>query len=151
MSGLAQKLLDRIQSGFPLTPTPYADLATEFHTTETEIIATIKALKESGVIRRIGASIDARRAGYVSTLVACKADPKHLEEVANVIGKNPGVTHSYERASEYNLWFTIIAESDAVIVDAIENYRRLPGVVDIRSLPALKVYKIKVQLGSSDD
>jgi siroheme decarboxylase len=151
MSELSVTLLDRIQSGFPLTPTPYADLAAEFHTTETEIISSIQALKESGVIRRIGASIDARKAGYISTLVACKVDPKQIEDVAKVINNNPGVTHSYERSSEYNLWFTIIARNDALIAEFIERYRNLPGVSDIHSLPASKVYKIKMQLGSADD
>jgi DNA-binding Lrp family transcriptional regulator len=134
-----------------MSPTPFADLADELHITEAEILSQLRALKDSGVIRRIGASIDSGKAGYVSTLVACKVDPTRIEDGAREIGRNPGVTHSYERDAAHNLWFTLIAETDEQIANVLERYRLFPGVLDLKSLPATRVYKLKVRFVSSDD
>ncbi len=150
MTDWRDKLLERIQADFPLTPEPYASLADEYSVTEGEVIDAIRAFKERGIIRRIGATLDSRKTGYSSTLVACKVEPVALDDVAAEVGKHPGVTHSYERESEFNLWFTLIAENEDALNAALDRYSRLPGVIELYSLPAEKVYKIKVRFASGD-
>jgi DNA-binding Lrp family transcriptional regulator len=151
MADWKHNLLGRIQDDLPITPTPYADLAGELGVSEGEIIAAISDLKNQGVIRRIGATIDSRRAGYVSTLVGCKVEGDKLEEVAAEIGKNPGVTHSYERDDELNLWFTLIAKDWHAIRAALERYFQLPGVIELHSMPADKVYKLRTHFHLNDE
>jgi len=143
-----QELLERIQSDFPTIPTPYARLAEEFGVKEEKIIKAIKEMRDSGVIRRIGASIDSRKAGYVSTLVGCKVEEDALEAVAEGIGYNHGVTHSYQRDDEFNLWFTLIMKDEDELKQTLGDYSDLPGVVELHSMPADKVYKIKVQFAT---
>ena len=147
MSDWKKKLQERIQADFPLTPNPYAELAGEYSVTEEEILLAISELKNSGIIRRIGASINSRKAGYVSTLVACKVSAVKLESVAAEIGRNPGVTHSYERENDYNLWFTLISRNSEILQKTLDEYSNLDGIVDLNSLPASKVYKLKVRFG----
>ena len=151
MVNLKDKLLSRIQANFPLSPAPYKDLAEEFDVTEDDIINAISELKMQGLIRRIGASIDSRKAGYVSTLVGCKVQPDKLAEVAKEVGKNPGVTHAYERADAINFWFTLIEKDKAKLEEAIDEYSRLPGIEELYSLPAEKVYKIDVRFNVSNE
>lgn len=151
MSDWREKLLERIQADFPLTPAPYAALADEYGVTEGEIIEAIGEYKGKGIIRRIGATLDSRKIGYASTLVACRIEPRALEEVAAEVGKHPGVTHSYEREGEYNFWFTLIAKDEDRLNAALDKYAGLPGVIELHSLPAEKVYKIRVRFPSADE
>ncbi len=145
------KLLERIQSDFPVSPAPYAELAREFDTSEKKVIQAIEEFKKSGVVRRIGASVDSRNAGYVSTLVGCRVRPDMLEQVAKGIGYNPGVTHAYQRDGELNFWFTLIVKDESKLREAIDDYSQWDGIEELHSMPADKVYKIKVHFGTSDE
>ncbi|HDS31174.1 MAG TPA: Lrp/AsnC family transcriptional regulator [Firmicutes bacterium] len=151
MTDISKALLDRIQSDFPLTPVPYAELASEFNVSEIEIINELKKLKETGIIRRIGASLDSRKANYVATLVGCRVEPTRIEFVADEIGKNPRVTHCYERDSEINLWFTLIARNENILSETLDSYSGIDGVLGLDSFMATKIYKIRVHFRQSDD
>lgn len=140
-----QKLFEKIQSEFPISSTPYLDLANEYGVSEDEIINAIREMKEQGIIRRLGATIDSRKAGYVSTLVACMVKPDKIDDVATDVGEYPQVTHSYERDNEFNLWFTFIADSESTLNRELDKISQLPGVEKLYSLSAKKMYKIKVQ------
>ena len=54
------------------------------------------------------------------------------------------VTHNYERENRFNLWFTLIAQSRERIGEIISRVKSLPGVEEVRDLPADEMYKIKV-------
>lgn len=151
LTNLAKILLNRIQADFPLSPEPYAELAKELNVREEDVIDALRELKVSGVIRRIGVTLDSKKAGYVSILVGCRIRPEFLEHVASEINKHPGVTHSYERDSEFNLWFTLISPNNDLMNLALKQYETLDGVLELVSLPATKTYKIKVSLNVSDD
>jgi DNA-binding Lrp family transcriptional regulator len=145
-----KKLFERIQSGFPLSPAPYAELADEYGVTEGAIIDAIDEFKREGVVRRIGATLDSRKVGYVSTLVACKVEPEMLEDVTAEVGRHPGVTHAYERDGEYNFWFTLITRDEGSLNEVLDRYSNLPGVEELHPLPADKVYKLKVHFSNYD-
>jgi siroheme decarboxylase len=147
---LREQILNRIQTGFPVTLTPFNDLAVEFGVTPDEVISEISTLKSEGIIRRIGATIDSRKVGFKSTLVACMTDPGKITKVAAEIGKHPGVTHSYQRGDKYNLWFTLIAPDIDSLNAALECFSKLPGIIEIHSLPAVKIYKIKVEFRGAE-
>jgi len=150
MNELQEKLVDRIQTDFPISPAPFDDLAREFDVSESDVIDALKDLKESGVVRRIGASVDSRTAGYVSTLVGCRVAEDRLEDVAAEVGSNPGVTHAYERENELNFWFTLISPGQAELDRQLKIYEDLPGMIELYSMPADKVYKINVKFRMGD-
>ena len=52
-----QAILRIAQKSIPDSLTPYADMAAAVGATEEEVIALLSRLKESGAIRRFGASI----------------------------------------------------------------------------------------------
>ncbi len=60
------------------------------------------------------------------------------------VNQYPGVTHNYLRDHEYNVWFTFIAPSMGYIRNALEEISRATGVTEIRNLPAVKMFKIRV-------
>lgn len=136
-------LLNEIQAEFPVEPRPYRVIGDRIGMDENEVLARIRALKEEGIIRRLGASLDSRRLGYVSTLMAAKVPPDKFDSFVNIVGACTGVTHNYERRHEYNVWFTLIAPSLAEKKRIVEDLVRQTGV-DILELPAKRIFKIRV-------
>lgn len=144
MDSINTQLLDRIQRNFPISSTPYYDIAQELGLTEAEVISRIKQLKEAGYIRRIGGIFDSRRLGYKSTLCAMKVPPERVEEVAEAINQCSGVTHNYLRNHEYNLWFTLIAPSVEEIENTLESLMKECRINDLLNLPSVNMFKINV-------
>lgn len=139
---LRQRVLDVIQSGFPISNDPYGELAATLGVGADEVRAVVALLREDGTVRRIGASFDSRKLGYASTLCALAAPEGKLEEMAAQVGAFPQVTHNYERAGRYNLWFTLITrtpEEKQAVLGSLEG-----AVLD---LPATHLFKIRVDFG----
>ncbi len=143
---LAYRLLDRLQSGFPLVARPYQALAEEMGVTQGCILKAIRWLSAQGTIRRLGASFDSPSLGYASTLCALRVPEERLEEVAALINTYPGVTHNYLREHDYNLWFTLTAASAEKLEELMREIRARSGVEEMLDLPALKTFKIDVDL-----
>lgn len=141
---LAERLLDRLQSGFPLVPRPYQALAEELGATPGDVFRAIRWLNARGTIRRLGASFDSRSLGYASTLCAVRVPEDRVDEAAAIINSYPGVTHNYLREDDYNLWFTLAAGSQEQLASLIREIRERTGIDDMLDLPALKTYKIDV-------
>lgn len=139
-----QAILTQIQTAFPISADPYAEIGAAAGCTREEAHATVTALRRRGIIRRIGGSFAAGKMGYVSTLVAARVEPAQLEAAAAVAGSFSEVTHNYQRAHTYNLWFTVIAETPERLDEILDAVRRVPGVAAVESLPAVKTFKIKV-------
>ena len=67
-----------------------------------------------------------------------------MNSFVGVVNKYKGVTHNYLREHDYNVWFTFIAPSMAFIERALEEISDKTGVKDILNLPAVEMFKIKV-------
>ena len=109
-----------------------------------------RRLVADGSVRRIGPVFDSRLLGYASTLVAARVPPDRLAAVADRVSRLPGVTHNYERRHPYNLWFTLTAPSQAALDETLARLRTETGA-EFHSLPALAVYKIRVQFDLAED
>jgi len=105
------KLINLIQSNFPLVAEPYREIGTILGIGEDEVMERIKRLKENGVFRRLGGIFDSRKLGYAGTLCAIKVPENRIDETAAVINSFPGVTHNYLREHSFNMWFTVLAPS----------------------------------------
>jgi len=144
MDDLDRSIVNIIQSDFPLTPRPYAEVGKRLDLSEEEVLNRVRALKEEGIIRRIGASFNSRKLDFTSTLCAAKVPKEKVEAFVETVNRFPGVTHNYLRNNTYNVWFTFIAERMDEIEQALDIIRRETGVEEIRNLPALRTFKIKV-------
>ena len=143
---LDRRLLNRIQEDFPLVPEPYSALGAALSTSEQDVLARIRRLRASAVVRQISAIFDTRALGYHSTLVAMQFPPERLEEAAALISAHPGVSHNYARKHEYNLWFTLAVPPWQDVEEATHRLGRRAGALVTRVLPTLKLFKIGVRL-----
>jgi len=144
LDDLDRAILNEIQSHFPIVARPYAEVGRRVGASEGEVLARVLAMTEAGVIRRLGANFTSRKLGYTSTLCAARVAPESLEHFAAVVNHYPGVTHNYLRRHRYNVWFTLIAESEERLEHILAEISRTSGVTEILSLPAQEIFKIKV-------
>jgi len=150
MNKLQKQILDIIQARFPVEHRPFARLADQLKTSESVVIKQITQLKQTGVIRRIGAIFNAAHLGYVSTLVAAKLSDDKLSDFVGDVNAMPGVSHNYSRAHNYNVWFTLTMPNEKSIDQTIEQLRNKYETQAIYSLPAKKLFKINVNFDFSD-
>ncbi len=144
LDDLDRAILNEIQSHFPIASRPYAEVGKRVGAPEEEVLARVAAMAEAGVIRRLGANFTSRKLGYTSTLVAARVPPDKLDLFVAVVNRYPGVTHNYLRRHRYNVWFTLIADSEERLNQILEEISLASGVAEILSLPAQEIFKIKV-------
>lgn len=140
------RLITEIQSGFPVSRHPYADIGDKIGIGGEEVIERLKAIKESGEIRRMGASFDSRKLGYSSTLCAAHVPVEKLDRTVEIINSYINVTHNYERNHHYNVWFTVIAPNRGRIDEILREIESEAGIDPIINLPASRLFKIQVDL-----
>ena len=142
MDNTDRNLLNVLQREFPIEARPFAAIADRLGISEDEVLERIKKLRDEGLIRRLGVSLNPRNLGYTSTLAGARVKPGNLSAAAEYINKFAEVTHNYEREDEFNLWFTVIAKDEETIVKVIDDIRVNAGVKEIINLPATHIFKI---------
>ena len=150
MDATDKRILDIIQTGFPIAPRPYAAIGEQVGLTEAEALARIRALKASGIIRRIGANFQSAKIGFKSTLCAASVPPEKLDDFTAAVNAHPGVTHNYLRAHALNIWFTMIGPSREAIREGLAAITAKTGI-SILNLPADRLFKIRVDFSMSDE
>jgi DNA-binding Lrp family transcriptional regulator len=147
---LEQQLLAIIQDAFPLEERPYQVLAEQLGSDEQSVFAAVENLRQSGIIRRIGGVYDSKALGFISRLCAGKvptamtgaADDSALEKFAAVVNVIPAITHNYVRSHEYNVWFTVMAQSEAEIQKIVDEVCANTELHDVHILNATEKFKI---------
>ena len=142
MEALDQKILEIIQDGFPLEERPYAALGRRLGVSEEDAFDHVEGLRQSGVIRRLGGIYDSRRLGYISRLCAGVVPEGNLDGFAAAADKIPSITHNYVRSHAYNVWFTVIARSEAEIQETVRVLEAETGLHDAHVLSASRMFKI---------
>ncbi|MFB6084603.1 MAG: Lrp/AsnC family transcriptional regulator [Halorientalis sp.] len=124
LSDLDRRLLLEIQDGFPLSATPYRDVATALGADVTDVIESVERLRADGCIKRIGCVVNHVTTGFDSNcMVVWDVPDDELDDRGETVGELPYVTLCYHRPRRpeqgwpYNL-FTMIHGREAAAVDA---------------------------------
>jgi DNA-binding Lrp family transcriptional regulator len=143
-----KRLMNLLQSNFPLAAEPYAQLAAEHDFDLDDLMTRTDRLVRERIIREITPIFDTRALGFDSMLVAAKVDSEHPQRAAKIINSHPGVSHNYLRTHEFNLWFTIATPPDSKLglQGTLKVLQELTGAESIRQLPTLKLFKINMNL-----
>ncbi|MGI6513317.1 MAG: Lrp/AsnC family transcriptional regulator [Syntrophomonadaceae bacterium] len=144
------KILNYLQEGITLSPRPFLDMARELGISEETILARIEALRDRGLIRRLGGVFDSPRMGMKSTLCAMEVPEARIPEVAQQVNAYREVTHNYLRNDVYNMWFTVTASSGEDLERILQEIESYTGIKVI-SMPVRQRYKIKVAFALNDE
>ncbi|MGC1853382.1 MAG: Lrp/AsnC family transcriptional regulator [Solirubrobacterales bacterium] len=143
-----KRLMNLLQSSFPLDPEPFALVASEAELELEDVLARTARLLDERIIREITPIFDTRALGYESMLVAAKVDAENPQRAAAAVNAHPGVSHNYLRTHDFNLWFTIAVPPDSELgMDgSLEALMREAGATSMRQLPTLTLFKINMNL-----
>ena len=144
MDLIDRKILNIIQTRFPLVEMPFAEIGDEVELPEEEVIERIGELKSKNVVRQISAIFDTRRLGYKTTLVAMRLPADELDAAAQIINVHPGVSHNYARNGHFNLWFTVAVPPYEDLAETVEDMASRTGAESYRLMPTIKFFKIGV-------
>ena len=91
-------ILRIVQADLPDSLTPYADIARTVGCTEEEVLDLLSRLKQSGAIRRFGASIKHQKTGWNhNAMVGWKVAPELVEECGAIAARHSHISHVYYR------------------------------------------------------
>jgi len=143
-----KRLMNLLQSSFPLDPEPFALVASEAELELDDVLARTQRLLDGRIIREITPIFDTRALGYESMLVAAKVDAENPQRAAQVVNAHPGVSHNYLRTHEFNLWFTIATppDSELGLSGTLAALMEEAGAESMRELPTLTLFKINMNL-----
>ncbi|MBN8630451.1 MAG: AsnC family transcriptional regulator [Rhodobacterales bacterium] len=136
-------LLDRFQRDLPLEPRPFATIGATLGLAEAEVIDRLTRMQAEGRIARVGATVRPNTAG-ASTLAALAVPEDRIEEVAAIVGAEPGVNHSYLREADWNLWFVATAPDAAALRTMLA---RIEATTDLPLLDLRLVRPFNIDLG----
>ncbi|MGB7587187.1 MAG: Lrp/AsnC family transcriptional regulator [Solirubrobacterales bacterium] len=143
-----KRLMNLLQSNFPLDPEPFALVAAQAGMELSDVLARTQRLLDERIIREITPIFDTRALGYDSMLVAAKVDGENPQRAAAAVNAHPGVSHNYLRTHDFNLWFTIAVPPDSKLGlgGTLEVLMRETGAESMRQLPTLTLFKINMNL-----
>jgi siroheme decarboxylase len=143
-----KRLMNLLQSSFPLDPEPFALVASEAELELDDVLTRTKRLLDERIIREITPIFDTRALGYESMLVAAKVDSENPQRAAAAVNAHPGVSHNYLRTHDFNLWFTIATppDSELGLAGTLDVLMGETGAESMRQLPTLTLFKINMNL-----
>jgi|SRR3989344_458073 len=140
LTDIERRLLNDFQHDFPLSPTPYADMAQALGVSEAEVLAMLVRLKDAGAVSRVGAVVRPNTVG-ASTLAAMAVLPEEIERVAALVNGFAEVNHNYEREHRLNLWFVATAPDSTRLQQVLDEISAGTGY-EVFSFPLVEDYHI---------
>jgi DNA-binding Lrp family transcriptional regulator len=116
---LDKKIIGSLQGGFPISEHPYAEAAMSLGIEESELIARLARLLESGALSRFGPMYNLDRMGGTFCLCAVAAPAEDKERIIAAINAHPEVAHNYERRHRLNIWFVLATETQERISEVV--------------------------------
>ena len=141
MDEIDRTIINQLQSGFPISAEPFAQVARELGIDEELLINRIDSLLATGVLSRFGPLYNVEQMGGTYTLVAMRVPVDDIERVAGIINSFPEVAHNYQREHEFNIWFVLAMahpERKQQLLDAIATSTGCP----VYDMPKLREFYI---------
>lgn len=128
MDLLDKQLINLLQKGLPISENPFLDVANKLNTSEELVLERLQQMLDSGLLTRFGPMFDAACLGGAFTLAAMAVPDERFDEVADIVNSFEQVAHNYERTNELNMWFVVGTESEAEILEVIEQIEQQSGL-----------------------
>ncbi|MCL4459961.1 MAG: Lrp/AsnC family transcriptional regulator [Chloroflexi bacterium] len=146
LSQLERRLISELQNDLEVIPHPFAAMAARVGLSEEEVIRIAQDLQQRGIMRRYGAVLRHRLAGFHGNAMTCWCVPAgRIDEVGRMMASFPEVTHCYERPTypdwPYNLLAMLHAHTAEKCQDMARSIAERIGLNDYVILFSTKEYK----------
>jgi DNA-binding Lrp family transcriptional regulator len=143
---LEKEIIRHLQGDLPLTATPFAEVASNIGIGEEELIERIKGLKERGMLRRFGATLNHRQAGLkANAMVAWHVPEERVGEIGPLMASVRDVSHCYERRTnnkwKYNLFTMVHGRSKKHCREVVGIISEMTGIKDYVVLFTMREFK----------
>ncbi|MEA3471258.1 MAG: Lrp/AsnC family transcriptional regulator [Thermodesulfobacteriota bacterium] len=133
------KIAHCIQADISLEQRPFASIGVRTGISESEVINTINGLRERGVIRRFGAVLRHREAGYRENAMVLWAVPEeHLEKTGRILASYREISHCYGRTPPFEGRYTLFSMIHSAKGGVEEFVRKISESIDISDYLILK-------------
>lgn len=140
LTSLDLRILDEFQRDLPLVAHPFAQMADTLGVSEEDLLDELAKLRANGTMARVGATCRPNTVG-VSTLAALSVPEWRVEEVAQIVGAEPGVNHSYLREDEWNLWLVATAPDAPALAALLARISERSGL-RVLNLPLKRAFNV---------
>ncbi|PKN05653.1 MAG: Lrp/AsnC family transcriptional regulator [Deltaproteobacteria bacterium HGW-Deltaproteobacteria-9] len=134
-----------IQRDLAMARRPYREIAGQTGMTEQDVLNVIRQMLARGLIRKFGAVVRHREAGFSANAMVVWAVPEdRREQVGQMLASFAEITHCYERSpafeGKYNL-FSMIHLRNQDIEKIVEKIATVTGIQDYRILASEEEFK----------
>jgi len=141
-----KKIISQIQKDLPVHPHPFALMAEKIGISESEFIERVQRLKNSGVIRRFGATLRHQEAGFkANAMIAWKSPEAVISEMGKRLARFREVSHCYHRAPKgdwpYNLYTMVHGVTRDECREIAQRMSSATGLADYAVLFSEKEFK----------
>lgn len=141
-----KKLIRMLQEDLPLVTQPFKVIAGEVGLTEEEVIAKIQEWAKKGTIRRFGAILRHREAGFrENAMVVWRVPAKQVEKVGKIMATFKEVSHCYERLTypgwPYNLFTMIHGRTKEECEEVARKISKATDTKDFKLLYSTREFK----------
>lgn len=140
------RIIRVLLGGLPICEAPYALVAERAGVSEEELLAQIASWQDDGTIRRFGAVLAHRRAGYRENALAVWNVPDEgVEGFARAAVEHEAVSHCYRRPRfdgfPYNMYTMLHGREPGECEEAAAEIAADTGVADFELLPTVREFK----------
>lgn len=105
MDGIDRQIILATQAGLPLEPQPYHAVARQVGVSPEEVMARMRRMLETGMIRRIGAVPNHYALGYKANgMTVWDVPDEKVDELGERVGALDFVSHCYQRPRHLPEW-----------------------------------------------
>lgn len=141
-----KRILKKVQGDLPDSATPFADIAAELGVETRQVLDLVRELKESGAIRRFGATLRHQKAGYgKNAMVAWKIPEERVDEIGRKMAEQEEISHCYIRSTypewRFNLYTMIHGRNEGDVDEVVERLARELSLDEYDKLESIEELK----------
>ncbi|MFV8825428.1 Lrp/AsnC family transcriptional regulator [Thauera sp. WH-2] len=140
-----RRIINALQGEFPLSETPFAEVARTLGLGEEEVIVRLRSLLEDRVLTRFGPMFQIERMGGAFCLAAIAVPEALWERTVEAVNAFPEVAHNYRREHALNMWFVLATETPEGIVDCARRIEAATGLL-VHRFPKEREYFVEMRL-----
>jgi len=142
-----RQVIKGLQRDLPLVEMPFTQLAGSLGLQPADFLNAANSLLDRGVMRRYGASLKHREAGFSANAMSCwKVPPEQAERVGAIMASFKAVSHCYQRRTygdrwPYSLFGMIHSQTREGCAEVAREIAKKTGIADYMLLYSTREFK----------